>query len=288
MKYLSLSIVLAFLFLVACNTAKDIHTSGSDNSVLNAYERHLIDSILQCGLDNEALFTLLGDIKPMSSLVTFTFPVANTDSAKRVDGNVLNRSTHGMYLDRMQTIQEAVNKLNIPDLQFIMVPYISSRGNKRTIQLSVVRKSSLDKLLKEKESFYGQFGLVPGTDPVVVVTAIEGNGKFERWRGYGYLFGYPDYAVDFFNQAAIDSEKQGETAKRNAFRIPTYNPKYSNFVYTYPIDHVPTADVDSVLYHRSVKILEEYKNIRNNYLNADSSVQSYRLLRDYYKSKIKK
>lgn len=273
--------ILVSVFLIACVSTKNTPLSN-DSDALSLQERNMIDSILQRGLDNEALFTLLGDLKPMSTLTTFTFPIANTDSAKRISGNVLNRSEHGKFLDRIQTIQRAVNKLDIPDLQFVMIPYVSAKGNRRIIQLSVVRVSLLNKVLKEKESFYGQFGLVPDADPVVVLTTIEANEKFARWRGYGYLFGYPDYAVDFYNEAAIESEKVGKPISRNIFRIPTYNPKYSNYAYAYPIDHTPSAIVDSVLYHKAEVILKEYKTIRNNYLNADSTLQSYKLLEDYY------
>lgn len=282
MKRILIPIFIA-VFLFACNTSKkEYQAQASSYLPLTQQERSMLDSILQRGLDNEALYTLLGDLKPMSSLGTFTYPLANTDSLKRISGDVLNREEHGKYLDRIQLIQRAVNKLSLPDLQFVMVPYLSAKGNRRVIQLSVVRISALKRLLKDKESFYGQFGLVPDTDPVVVVTAIECNEKFARWRGYGYLFGYPDYAVDFYNEAAIESEEVGKPIERNIFRIPTYNPKYSNYAYAYPKGSSPTAEVDSTLYYRAEKVLHEYKNIRNNYLNSDSTVQSYKLLQDYY------
>lgn len=274
-----------FSLFLACTTTKNSDPKSLIDNPLTASERSMIDSILQRGLDNEALYTLIGDLKPMSTISTFTFPIANTDSAKAISGDVLNREDHGRFLDRLQTIQRVVNKLNIPDLEFVMVPYISAKGNRRIIQLSVIRVSSLNKLLKEKESFYGQFGLVPGTHPTVVVTAIEGNDKFARWRGYGYLFGYPDYAVDFYNEAAIESEKVGKPIERNIFRIPTYNPKFSNYAYAYPKSSVPTLEVDSALYNKASDVLNEYKNIRNNYLNSDSTLQSYKLLQDYYLSR---
>lgn len=287
MKHLLRLIIFSFLLLVACSTQKNAIVSKSSGDQLSESERRLVDSILQYGLDNEALFTLLGNIKPMSSLTMYTFPIANTDSTKIISGDVLNREKHGIYLDRIRTIQQAVNKLNIPDLKFVMIPYLSSQKNRRIIQLSVIRISSLDKLLKDKENFYGQFGLVPGTDPVVVATAIEGNDKFARWRGYGYLFGYPDYAVDFYTYSSLEAEKTGKIVDRNFFRIPSYNSKYSNFAYAYPKDYKPTADVDSVLYYKAADIMKEYRNIRNNYLNADSTVRAYDLLKDYYKKQVK-
>jgi hypothetical protein len=284
MKHFITPVALLLLLLAACGTTKT--ATQAVKAPMSAEERHLVDSILQSGLDNEALFTLMGNIKPMSSLPAFGFPVANTDSAKRFSGGALSRATHGVYLDRMCLIQQAVNKIDLPDLRFIVVPYLSQQKETRIIQVSVVRVSLLDSLLNAKEHFFGQFGLVPGTDPVVVATAIEGNGDFERWRGYGYLFGYPDYAVDFFNEASFRQKQTGEFVTRNFFRIPTYRSVDGNFVYAYPKNHTPTAETDSVLYNRSVPVLEKYKSIRNNYLNPDSTVQAYRLLQDYYKKQV--
>ena len=283
MKHFVTPIALILLLFAACSTNKTITQTTKQDVSMSNEERHLVDSILQFGLDNEALFTLLGSIKPMSSLVTFYFPVANTDSAKRFSGGVLSRQTHGVYLDRMRMIQQAINKIDLPDLKFIVVPYLSQQNEQRIIQISVVRVSLMDSLLNAKENFYGQFGLVPGTDPVVVATAIEGNGDFERWRGYGYMFGYPDYAVNFYNEASFKQKQTGEFVERNFFRIPTHSRDEGNFVYAYPKDHTPTAAVDSVLYNRSTKVLENYRSIRNNYLNKDSTVQAYKLLQDYYK-----
>lgn len=274
---------LLLMLFATCNSVKNRHNNVlSKTNELSEYELKLVDSILQRGLDNEALYTLLGSLKPMSTLATFTFPIANTDSVKKVNGQVLNRETHALYLERIETIQRAINKLAIPDLEFIMVPYVSAKGNRRIIQLSVVRVSALNKLLKEKDYFYGQFGLVPGADPVVVVTAIESSDKLERWRGYGYLFGYPDYAVDFFNEAGIASEKEGKTIERKYFRIPTFNPKYSNYAYAYPKEYTPSAETDSVLYLKAADVLDTYKSIRTEYLKPDSTVQSYNLLKKYY------
>lgn len=283
-------IVLSFLavcllfFSYGCGSSRVSRHNLFEPAPMSLYERHLADSILQVGLDNEALYTLLGDIKPMSSLVTFSFPIANTDSVARITGKVLSRETQGKYLDRLRVIQGVVNKIKLPGLRVIMVPYLASQKDLRIVQLSVVKENMLDSLLAAKESFYGQFGLVPGADPVVVVTAIEGNEPLARWRGYGYLFGYPDYAVDFYNQAAWTQETTGEFVERNFFRIPTYSShEYGNFVYAYPKNHRPSPEIDSTLYFRSMKVLDKYKNLRKDYLNSDSTVQAYKLLLDYYR-----
>lgn len=279
-KYLYTISILSLLILLSCKSNKSL--TGVNPSYTEA-EKLLVDSILQYGLDHEALYTLLDDLKPMSSLVSYRFPLANTDTLTKTNANIVDRETQGIYLDRLYSVQQALNKMNFTDLRFVLIPYKVSQGNKRLMQLSVVRISALDNLLKVKESFFGQFGLVPGADPAIVVSTIENADKYERNRGYGYLFGYPDYAVDFFIEAAVNTKKNNELAPREFFQIPVYAGDKGHFVYVYPKEHELNLANDSVLYYKAEKTLMNYKKIRNNYLNADSTVRAHQLLTDYYK-----
>lgn len=272
----------SIIILTACTT-RNVYKSTYTGSLADRYSYFLIDSILQYGLEHEALYTLLGNVKPMSSLVDFSFPIANADTSLSVNGNILNRDRHGAYLDRIRMIQKAVNHIQLPDIKIVMIPYESTWKNKRTIQLSAIRISALDSLLKAKESFFGQFGFVPGTDPAVVVNTIEYSGRYERLRGYGYLFGYPDYAVDFFVQAFQTNDSTGRFVERNFFQIPVYSANEGYFVYAYPKDAEPTVTVDSTLYYKSSRVLEQYRKTRPAYLNVDSTVQAYKLLKDLNK-----
>ncbi len=242
-----------------------------------------VDSLLQYGLDNEALYTLMGDIKPISSLKTYTFPVANTDSSKRMEGHTLTRAEHGKHLDRMAYIVRTMNMLRLPGLRFVMVPYRAPYKEMRTLQITAVRTALMDSVLRAQESFYGQFGLVPGADPDMVLSVIEHMDDYERWRAYGYLFGYPDHAVDFFNQAAAVSKQEGKVSKRSFFRVPTFQGnERSNFVYAVPADYQITS-TDSSYLHRARPILETYKKLRPRYIRPNGTVQAYKLLQDYYK-----
>lgn len=279
-KHLYLIISIIIFTIGGCSTSKT-NLKDSTKGSIETSQRHFLDSILQVGLDHEALFTLLGNLKPMSSLVSFSFPIANMDSTTKTNGNILNRIEHGAYLDSLYLIQKAINNLNTPDLRFVMSSFRAPYDNIRTIQINVVRVSALDSLLKAKESFFGQFGLVPGTDPGIVVNTIEYNDRYERLRGYGYLFGYPDYAIDFFVNAFLESDTTKKHVERNFFQIPTYAGKEGNFVYAYPKDQTPTAAVDSVIYYKAQRILEKYKTMRKDYLNPDSTLQSYELLQQH-------
>ncbi|WP_418893770.1 hypothetical protein [Limibacterium fermenti] len=280
MKRTSSIFLLSLILLGGCGAPRQavlLQTAGMQN----AYERYFIDSILQYGLDHEALYTMLGSVKPMSSLVSFSFPVANTDTVSSVKADVVDRKQQGASLDRLFVIQQALNKIDLPDLRFVMLPYRASYEGDRIMQINVVRVSALDSLLKVRESFFGQFGLVPGADPAVVVNTLEFNDRYERLRGYGYLFGYPDYAVDFFVKAFQEDDVTGNFVERNFFQIPTQTREDGYFVYAYPKGHTPTVEPDSAIYYKAQRILNRYRDIRDNYLNADSTLQAYNLLRDH-------
>ncbi|MDR1645372.1 MAG: hypothetical protein LBS05_06060 [Tannerellaceae bacterium] len=279
MKHLLIYLV-TLCSLASCHTPQTAPATGTA-ATEDSCRQHLLDSILQYGLDREALFTILGDVKPMSSVVSFTYPIANADSSLRTSANVLNRAEQGRFLDELCAIQDLMNELDFPDLRFIVVPYRSAYGNKRTIQVSAVRISALDSLLKAQESFFGQFGLVPGADPNVVAAVIENTGSYERFRGYGYLFGYPDHAVDFFVDASLTLDRSGTFVERAFFNIPVYAGQEGYFVYANPASYAP-SDVDSSLYYRAVDVLDRYETLRSQYLNADSTLRAFHLLQDFF------
>ena len=285
-KYLFACTLFTLLAVFACNSPKTLSTATIDPPI-TPYEQHLIDSVLQYGLDHEALYTLLADIKPMSSLVTFYLPIANDDSTKIASADVVDRRTKGVYLDKLRHVQQALNKIDLPGLRFVLVPYQAAQGKQRIIQLSVLHTGKVDSLLQAKESFFGQYGLVPGADPVVVNSVVENADRFDRNRAYGYLFGYPDYAVDFFTEETVKMFSGDEVkapTPRSFFQIPVYAGNSGYFVYAYPKDHEPTMAGDSLTYYKALHILEEYKAIRDNYLKPDSTLNAYQLLQDFYRS----
>jgi hypothetical protein len=274
---------ISFYFLLSCDVHKNADTYAAP-FVDGAAQQHLLDSMLQYGLDHEALFTILGDVKPMSSIVTLYYPLANTDSTLRMSAGVIDSVLHGPYLDELQSIQYLMNKLDFPDLRFIVVPYQEAEGDKRVVQVSAVKISLLDSLLKKQESFFGQFGLVPGADPGVVASVIENAGVYERYRGYGYLFGYPDQAVDFFVEASFKLNTTGAFVDRSFFNIPVHAAAGGYFVYANPAGYEPSA-TDSAIYYRAGDVLARYEDIRGSYLDADSALQAYRLLHDFFGKK---
>lgn len=274
-------LLLVVFLMAACGTNNKLTNIKSVKQPLNVAGQQLLDSILRRGLDYEALYTIIGKIKPMSSVASFSFPIANADSLKKTKEEVLDLTQKQKYLAKIEQLQSLFNRLNYPDLKFVFVPYAQSYKDKRTMQLSVVRVSLMDSILRAKASFFGQFGLVPGTDPAVVISTVEGSNRYERLRAYGYLFGYPDYAIDFFVDAFVVNDQTKKHVDRNFFQIPAYSTPKGAFVYAYPKDHTPDK-TDSILYLRAQSVLANYKEIRKDYLNQDSTLQSQKLLDDFF------
>lgn len=278
-KYISLLMLILVVSVISCNSTRNTVVKFEDSVALSSLEQRQIDSLLQWGLEHEALYTLWANIKSISSLSSYT--LLNLDSIKKPGTTFRIAGSKSGGVDGLCDFQKIVNRLNqlnIPDLTFVFVPN-SWGDDMRFVQLTVARRSVLNKVLEKKSSFFGPLGLVPGAEPHVVVSVIENLPRDERHRGYGYLFGFPDYAIDFFIKAGIKKEETGEFVERNFFRIPVYD-GIGSFVYAYPKDYTPTIETDSILYYKSEKVLNDYKAIRGKYLRNDSTLRADDLLKD--------
>ncbi len=283
MKFKPVFIILfSITLIVSCGVNNKLPENPYVNRTFSEAQQKKLDSILGNALDHEALYTIAGRIKPMSTVASFRFPVANSDSTKNTVAEVLDLSEKNVYLAEIAELQYLVNSLSYPDLKFILTPFKSPSKGIRYFDLNVIRVSLLDSLLSAKASFFGQFGLVPGADPVMVIAAVENAGRYERLRAYGYLFGYPDYAVDFFVNASVEQDATKKLPERNFFQIPAYARQHGTFVYAYPKEHTPDQ-TDSTLYYRAKEVLDYYSDIRNQYLNPDSTLQAGKLLMDLHK-----
>lgn len=272
--------VSVFFTISSCKTLPKRNITRTKHE--NANYR-LRDSILQSALDGEALYTILGNIKPMSSVVAFNFPLGNSDSTRKLEENILKNDLQFRHLDTLTQIQQALNSIHIPGLKFVLVPYRSAYSSTRILQVTAVNIQLLDSVINTKKSFFGQYGFVKGTDPAVILTVNEYEKRYERLRGYGYLFGYPDYAIDFFVRAFEESDRTGKHVERNFFQIPTYSHETGNFVYAYPKGHTPSS-IDSTIYRRAQQVLIDYKRIRPKYVNSDSTLRAYELIKEFYGS----
>jgi hypothetical protein len=135
----------------------------------------------------------------------------------------------------------------------------------RHLELLVCRQSLIDSVVQVHQSFFGQWGFTPGIDPHTLITTIEFEEKQDRYRAYGYLFGYPEHAVDFFVEAGKEYDRTKKIIKRDFFHVPTFNRPDGHFTYAVPPGYQP-SEIDSAIYKRATAALAMYKQKRGGYL----------------------
>jgi hypothetical protein len=132
------------------------------------------------------------------------------------------------------------------------------------------------KVIALHQPFYGQLGINPQSHPATVLAITEYEQKYNRWRSYGYLFGYPDYAVDFFVEAGKQQDSGKEFVKRDFFQIPVFAGNSGYFTYAIPKGHQP-GTIDSLIYKNAANTLINYKQIRSIFMSS-SRMKAIRLL----------
>ena len=151
---------------------------------------------------------------------------------------------------------------------------------RRPLDAAVFNLPALRRMLAEHQAFFGPFGVSPFTDPMVALMAIEYDTTSARLRGYGYFFGYPDYAVDFFAKAA-DEEKGSRTpVAREFISLPTMRGK-GRFVYAAPTGHQLNAD-DLALRAGVEKVFADYQARRARHIREGSSAGVLALVREWF------
>lgn len=229
-------------------------------------DRCLADSMLAYALDHEAVYTLLDTLKPISSVKFLRFPAAK--SALMKDGDHLVTPADSLP-DLAGRYARICAELSKGDHQFVMMPFAQKEGHMRNVEIYVVRKSKFASLMAQHAAFFGQWGFTPDSDPAVVLPVIEYESRHDRNRGYGLLFGYPLYAVDFFVAANQRTEKDTtiKLVPRDFFAIPVHAGNKGYFTYAMPKGYSP-SETDSSIYRSAVNTLELYKVQRQKYIKS--------------------
>ena len=224
------------------------------------------EELLLKALDNEALFTLVGGLKPMSTVgTTMTFSVETPDASALVERRRMLaawRCGDAIFAD--VRVFRAVNE------------------GKRSASSEVFYRPAMDAVLQRHAGFFAPLGLTPGSHPMEVLTTIEWSERGSRWRGQGYLYGYPDYAVDFFVESGEAEARGGAFVPRDPIRIPTFaaGADRSNFVWTVAKNHTDN-DADRAIRTRAAQILAAYTARRDRYIGPGKP-GAFALLRDWY------
>lgn len=220
----------------------------------------LADSVLLELGDREALYTLGGGLKPLSSDVR--------DLSVRIAPTL-----DTVALQRLERLREATALLRCGDIGAFVQVFTATqrlRDSSEVRQASVVlyHRSAVRRAVTQHAAFFATLGITPSADPRDVLAAVENAPRAPRWRGYGYLFGYPDDAVDFFVQAGEEGDRTGTLVPRDFVRIPTFyrftgsdGVGLSTFVYAVPKGAARTA-ADQQLREQADSIYARYVPMR--------------------------
>lgn len=223
-------------------------------------KREAAMSLLLKTLDSEALFTVVGGMKPMSSgFARFQIDVR----PPRDEAKATERRT---ALEKLNETREILGHFRCGDSIFADVHHFSRAfEGKRNSDAVVFNTKSLEKMLRAKSDFFDRWSITPLSHPLQVLYAVENEQTEARFGGYGYLFGYPDYAVRFFVQAADEEAFSGKFVERDFFSSPTFSSPKNGFVYAVPKGQTET-EADKNLKAKAGKIFEDYSKRREQYI----------------------
>ncbi len=270
-----MKILIVVLFLLTLSNA-----ALAQRSECFPFERLPPDSrakandLLLKALDSEALYTIVGGIKPMSSgFANFQVDVRPPKDEKKAE-------ERQRTLAELDQTREILANFRCGEKVFADVQnFARSFDGKRFSEAVVFNRPSLASILRTKSAFFERWAITPRSHPLQVLYAVEYDQTGARFGGYGYLFGYPDHAVRFFVQAAAEEESTGKFVERDFYAISTFSSPTNRFVYAVPKGHLETA-VDRELKDKALRIFEEYKAKRAKHI-GDGKKGVVELLREW-------
>jgi hypothetical protein len=212
--------------------------------------RQLSEELLLKALDGEAFYTLVGQLKPVSE--GFWGGYFSVDPAD---------------LTEIERVRSALQPWNVPGIFFAdVLVYESMQFGQRYASAYVIHVPSLRKLIEQKSEFFARWGITVDTPPGEIMMTIERTRQpDDRWRGFGLVFGYPEYAIDFFVTAGMHQRSTGEFVERDFRQIATFSGRSGRFVYAVPKLSRPGPE-DLALQRKAAVLLPEYKKLRPLYV----------------------
>ncbi len=230
---------------------------------LPAELRPKAEQMLLTLLDGEALYTIVGGIKPMSTgFGAYRFPVSKPETKAVEEARQILaafRCGEALYAD--------------------LLPYRQVYNGKRECDAIIFNRGGMAQTVTQYNSFFAPYGITPSFHPLALTVQIEQDMTTARNRGLGYLFGYPKHAVDFYVLSAEKQKKTKVLVPRDFIQIPTYVSPTGRFVYAVPKGYKET-EVDKQLRTRADKVLAAYRERRARYI-GEGKPGVVALLRDW-------
>ncbi|MCC5934670.1 MAG: hypothetical protein LAT75_06510 [Candidatus Cyclonatronum sp.] len=164
----------------------------------------------------------------MSDITAFRWQVVPTETDE-------NPSLH--FVDDYIRLNRITEAISCGPLKTILTPFRNIFDGERYVQMRVVRSDAVDRVLAAYPEFWARWAFAPGSNPAIVVQVMEYEERFDRFRGYGYLYGYPAHAVDFFVEAAMHQAETGEFVARDFMQMPVVSGRTGMFVYAVKEGH---------------------------------------------------
>ncbi len=220
--------------------------------------------------DSEALYTVIGAVKPMSGgYTTFKLP-ADSLEANTIDEARRFLAVFHCGSDLFATVHHFAR----------LFPGKDTKTLERYFDGVVFNRIGLRRTILAHKDFFIPLGLSENAHPMEVLMAIEYLEGPSRFRGLGYLYGYPDYAVDFFVSASRQQTFTGVFVPRDFVSNPTFARADRGVVYA--VEKGATErEADKQFRAQLGPILEEYKRRRNEYI-GEGKPGVIALLRDWF------
>lgn len=228
------------------------------------------DALLLQALDGEALYTIAGGLKPMSS--------GFVSASIKVDAPDLGDAEAVRQILAAWTCGGEI----AAGLHHFAAVYQGSRA----MEAVVFHRPALRTLLTRHAPFFTPFGLSPSSDPMEVVMTVEYAPPATRLRGYGYLFGYPEHAVEFFVAASetqrLEEERTGKgtLVPRDFVSLPTARGE-RRFVYAVPKGHAPN-EADAALKAATEALYADYMTRRTRHIREGAPDGVRALVREWF------
>jgi hypothetical protein len=203
------------------------------------------EELLLAALDREALYTIAADLKPMSSgFAELDYPADEPPPPE---------------LEELRTILAAFTCT--PELIADVQVFHATFDGVAYADGLVFHRPRVVEAVEAFAEVFAALGVTGEQPPLAIVDAVDADPTTLRFRGYGHLFGYPEYAVDFFAEAAEHEAMTGEFVERDFIHIPTFESAEGRFVYAVPEGHQENAE-DIALRTRAATVLERYTELR--------------------------
>jgi hypothetical protein len=247
-------------------------TGCSNYTSLRAYkklpdaDRKWADSLLLYALDHEALYTLLDTLKPISSVQMYRLPLLPDSTMPK---GKMPPPPAAAALDSLERLGQICRALTNRKIAWVLIPFRQADYPYRNVQVYAVRQSVLQQKIAQYPGYFAPYGIAQATPAAAVITQVENMQAYDRWRGYGFLFGYPLHAVEFFVEAGKSQDSTKKFVERQFFNIPVFGGNSGYFTYALPKNYTP-AEADSALYRAASQTLGRYKVLRSKWLARKS------------------